>query len=93
MLIKKNINHNFWSKFINTTYQNNIYSDHRYLENLENKFDNFVLYEKDLLLVGAIIFDDNLENVPLFIIHYLFRIKLSPHINSIKYVPNLLIKP
>ena len=46
MLIKKNINHNFWAEFINTTYQNNIYSDYRYLKNLENKFENFVLYEK-----------------------------------------------
>ena len=80
MLIEKNINHNLWSKFINTTYQNNIYSDHRYLENLENNFENFVLYEKNLPLVGAIIFDDNLENIPTFYNTLFISSKIkSPH--------------
>ena len=92
MLIEKNINHNLWSKFINTTYQNNIYTDHRNLEKLENNYENFVLNEKNLPVVGAIIFDENLENIPTFIIHYLFQVKLSLHTSSIKYVPNLLIK-
>jgi len=80
MLIKKNINHNFWSNFINTTYQNNIYSDYRYLKNLESKFENFILYEKDRPLVGAIIFDDNLENIPTFYNTLFISNKIkSPH--------------
>lgn len=80
MLIEKNINHNLWSKFIITTYQNNIYSDHRYLVNLENNYENFVLYEKNLPLVGAIIFDDNLENIPTFYNTLFVSSKIkSPH--------------
>ena len=92
MLIKKNINHNFWSKFINTTYQNNIYSDYKYLKNLDNKFENFVLYEKNLPLVGAIIFDDNLETIPIFYNTLFVSNKISLHTNSIRYAPSLLIK-
>lgn len=66
MLLKKNINHNLWSNFINKTNQNNIYSNYKYLKNLEGKFENFVLYDNNLPLVGAILFEDNLENLPIF---------------------------
>ena len=47
--------------FIKNTYQKNIYSDYKYLKNLNKDFNNYLLYEKDLPLIGAILFNDNLE--------------------------------
>ena len=66
MILKKNINDNKWSDFIKNTYQKNIYSDYKYLKNLNKDFNNYLLYEKDLPLIGAILFNNNLEKVPIF---------------------------
>ena len=80
MQLKKNINPKLWLDFISKTLQNNIYSQYLYLNNHKSKFNNFVLYEKELPLIGAILYDNDLEKIPTFY-NSLFissRIK-SPH--------------
>ena len=80
MILKKNINDNKWSDFINNTYQKNIYSDYKYLKNLNKDFNNYLFYEKDLPLIGAILFNDNLEKVPIFYNSIFISKKIkSPH--------------
>lgn len=80
MLLKKNINHKLWTDFISKTSQNNIYSHYLYLKNLKSKFNNFVLYEKELPLIGAILYDDDLGKIPTFYNSLFISNKIkSPH--------------
>ena len=80
MLLKKNINHKLWTDFISKTSQNNIYSHYLYLKNLKSKFNNFVLYENELPLIGAILYDDDLEKIPTFYNSLFISNKIkSPH--------------
>ncbi len=80
MKIKKNISKILWQEFLKDTLENNIYSQYKYLEIINHKFNNYILYDGEKPMVGAIIFQDNLKEVPTFY-NTLFLSKTinSPH--------------
>jgi len=80
MNLEKNVDLNTWNELLKNSTQSNIFSNYIYLELLEKKFSNYVLTEKNKPIVGAIIFEDELTNIPTFYNSLLIDNKInSPH--------------
>lgn len=80
MNLEKNVDLNTWNELLKNSTQGNIFSNYLYLELLEKKFSNYVLMEKNKPIIGAIIFEDDLINIPIFYNSLLIDKKInSPH--------------
>ena len=66
MNLKKNINEKDFLEFIKNTDQYNIFSEYKYLEIMNEKFDNYVLFKNNEPVIGTIQFHKSMFNLPIF---------------------------
>lgn len=80
MNLEKNVDIKIWNKLLANSPQNNIFSNYEYLELIDKKFSNYVLVDKSNPIIGAIIYEEDLINIPTFYSPLLLDAKIqSPH--------------
>lgn len=80
MNLKKNISKIDWNNFLINSDQHNIFSEYRYLDILDSKFSNYVLEKEGDYLCGLIIFEENLNEIPIIYNSIILNKKIKkPH--------------